>query len=148
MHECLNVICLVSYLLRMMPLSSINFCISPFQPAHLGMTWQYVVQWYNGGNMEQENVIRVESKPRNLGSFGLIDVDVWTNSDSSTDLVTNFNPLAVYVSVTRGLSPILMAKVKVFARVNLSNGTVIAVEPFELFDKGNGGQYFGILVFF
>ena len=58
-----------------------------FQPAHLGMTWQYVVQWYNGGNMEQENVIRVESKPRNLGSFGLIDINVWTNSDSSTDLV-------------------------------------------------------------
>ncbi len=37
--------------------------------------------------MEQENVIRVESKPRNLGSFGLIDINVWTNSDSSTDLV-------------------------------------------------------------
>ena len=104
------------------------------------MTWQYVVQWYNGGNMEQENVIRVESKPRNLGSFGLIDVNVWTNSDASTDLVTTMNPLTVFVSVTRGSSPILNAKVKVFVKVSLSNGTIINVEPFDLYDKGNGGQ--------
>jgi hypothetical protein len=109
------------------------------------MTWQYVVQWYNGGNMEQENVIRVESKPRNLGSFGLIGIDVWTNSDSTTDLVTNLNPLAIYVSVNRGPSPILMARVRAFVRVTLSNGTVIPIEPVELYDRGNGGKMKNLL---
>ncbi len=104
------------------------------------MTWQYVVQWYNGGNMEQENVIRVESKPRNLGSFGLIDVDVWTSSDSSDDIVNNFVPLSIFVSCSRGTSPILMARVRVSVSVSLANGTVLPVDTIELFDKGNGGE--------
>jgi len=106
------------------------------------MTWQYVVQWYNGGNMEQENVIRVESKPRNLGSFGLIDIDVWTSSDSdsSSDIANNFVPLSIYVSCSRGTSPILMARVRVSVIVNLANGTVLPVDTIELFDKGNGGE--------
>jgi hypothetical protein len=34
-----------------------------------------------------------------------------------------------------------MAKVKVFVKVNLANGTIIAVDPFELFDNGNGGEW-------
>jgi hypothetical protein len=105
------------------------------------MTWQYVVQWYNGGNMEQENVIRVESKPRNLGSFGLIDIRVWTNSDSTSDLVTNLNPLQIFVSVSRGTSPIIMARVRVSVNVSLANGTIIPIEALDLFDKGNGGKH-------
>ena len=52
------------------------------QPAHLGMTWQYEVEWYPGGNEAQTNVIMVESKPRNLGTFGLVDVSLWTSSDA------------------------------------------------------------------
>ena len=109
------------------------------------MTWQYVVQWYNGGNMNQENVIRVESKPRNLGSFGLIDIQAWTSSDSTSDFVTSFRPIQIFVSVSRGTSPIIMARVRVSINVSLANGTIIPIEALDLFDKGNGGKHLNFL---
>jgi hypothetical protein len=100
--------------------------------------WQYEVQWYDGGDRALENVIVVESQARNLGSFGLIDLKMWTSSDETSDLVTNQHPMKVYVQVARGSSPVLEAKVKVLVTVSLRNGTVLKLDPIELFDRGNG----------
>ena len=111
------------------------------QPAHLGMTWQYQVEWYPGGDASLPNVILVESKPRNLGtSFGLVSVEMWTNSDSASDFVTNQHPLAVFVRVMRGRSPVFDARVTVDVVVEVGNGTEITLPPMRLWDKGNGGE--------
>ena len=96
--------------------------------------------------MNQENVIRVESKPRNLGSFGLIDIQAWTSSDSTSDFVTSFRPIQIFVSVSRGTSPIIMARVRVSINVSLANGTIIPIEALDLFDKGNGGKHLNFLI--
>jgi hypothetical protein len=74
------------------------------------MTWQYEVEWYPGGDESSQsrtNVILVESKPRNLGTFGLIDVRMWTSSEtgSSGDSVSSTNPIVMYVQVLRGTAP-------------------------------------------
>ena len=105
------------------------------------MTWQYQVEWYPEGDVTQENVIIVESKPRKLGSFGLIEVNMWTSSDFASDRVTDQYPLALYVKVTRGDSPVLEAHVEVDVLLDLGNGTEIKIgQPLTLFDKGNGGK--------
>ncbi|TRY61771.1 hypothetical protein TCAL_12265 [Tigriopus californicus] len=125
-------------------LKTINFphdtTSPPFDdPAHLGMTWQYTLEWYPGGDTSQENVILVESKPRSLGSFGLIDIKMWTNSDSASDLVTYNHPLTMYVQVRRGDSPVLQANVLVDVYMDTENGTQIEVSRgIRLFDSGNG----------
>lgn len=111
----------------------------PFDdPAHLGMEWEYEVQWYDGGDRQLENVITVESKARNLGSFGLITVALWTNSESSSDIVTSQHPLAMFVQVSRGNSPVIMARVTVTVSVSLDDGSVVNLDPIDLYDNGNG----------
>ena len=109
-----------------------------FQPAHLGLQWKYEVRWYDEGNRSLENVIVVESKPRNLGSFGLIDIDMWTHSEAISNLVTPDDPLKLFVQVTSGSSPVLEARVKVMVSVNLYNGSIVDLDEIELFDNANG----------
>ena len=108
------------------------------QPAHLGLQWKYEVQWYDEGDRSLENVIVVESKPRNLGSFGLINLKMWTSSQSTTDIITAQDPLKLFVQVSRGASPVLMAKVHVMISVTFNNGSTLDLENVELFDSGNG----------
>ena len=112
-------------------------------PAHLGTTWQYEVEWYPGGDESQTNVVMVESKPRNLGTFGLVDVSLWTSSDaegaSGGDTVTASSPIALYVRVARGDSPVMAARVTVEVVVSFGdNGTEIISEPIRLHDRGSG----------
>ena len=108
------------------------------QPAHLGLQWKYEVKWYDEGNRKLENVIVVESKPRSLGSFGLIELDMWTTSESTSDIITSATPLKLFVQVTRGSSPVLAAQVYVSVNVQLQNGTEVELENIRLFDNGNG----------
>ena len=83
-------------------------------------------------------MIVVESKPRDLGSFGLIDIDMWTNTDSTSDIITAYDPLRVFVQVTRGSSPVLMAKVNVSVSVTRDDGVIEILDDIELLDNGNG----------
>ncbi len=74
----------------------------PFQPAHLGTNWQYEIEWYPGGDVSsQTNAVIVESKPRNLGTFGIIKINVWTNVDAKGNgvTITPKTPVIVYVQV-------------------------------------------------
>ena len=113
--------------------------VPPFDdPAHLGLQWKYEVKWYDEGDRKLENVIVVESKPRNLGSFGLIELDMWTTSESTSDIITSDAPMKLFVQVTRGSSPVLAAKVLVSVNVQLQNGTELELEKIPLLDNGNG----------
>lgn len=106
----------------------------------MGLQWKYEVQWYDEGNRQLENVIVVESKPRSLGSFGLIDIKMWTSNPSevTTDAITSHTPLKLYASVSRGSSPVLDAKVKVQVHVLAVNGSLIQLDDIYLLDNGNG----------
>ena len=95
-----------------------------FQPAHLGLKWKYEVKWYPDGDRSLENVIFVESKPRNLGTYGgMISVKMWTSSEDTTDTATADDPLRIFVQVSAGSSPVLQARVNVLAKVHLFNGS-------------------------
>ena len=83
-------------------------------------------------------MIVVESKPRDLGTFGLIDIKMWTTSEVTSDIITADDPMKMFVQVTRGLSPVLMAKVKVMVSITKDDGSVMDTEAIELFDNGNG----------
>ena len=105
----------------------------------MGLKWKYEVKWYPDGDRSLENVIFVESKPRNLGTYGMISVEMWTSSEESTDTATDENPLRIFVQVTAGSSPVLQARVKVMVKVHLFNGSSeVDLEPIELWDNGNG----------
>ena len=109
------------------------------------MTWQYELKWWKddvrGGNKGLKSVIFVQSKPKNLGTFGLIDVWAWINNDESNDSVTPDQPLVIYASVTRGNSPVLNAKVSVQVEVGREDGSFQKLNPITLHDNGNGGKY-------
>lgn len=109
------------------------------QPAHLGLQWKYEVQWYDEGDRSLENVIVVESKPRNVGSIGLINLDMWTSSGATSDMIpTGQDPLKLFVQVSKGSSPVFMAKVKVMVSVTFNNGSSMDLTDIDLFDSGNG----------
>ena len=82
----------------------------------------------------------MESKPRDLGTFGLVHVDAWVSSDEMTDVVKPNQPLSIFASVTRGNSPVLNAKVTAVMEVLMKNGTIEKYSPIELYDNGNGGK--------
>ena len=108
------------------------------------MPWKYEVKWWpddvtRTGQKNIKNIIFVESKPRDLGTFGLVNVDAWINSDETDDTVTPDHPLSIYASVKRGNSPVLNAKVTVIMNVVMRNGSTTSYGPFELYDNGSGG---------
>ena len=108
------------------------------------MPWKYEVKWWpddvtRSGQKNIKNIIFVESKPRDLGTFGLLNVDAWINSDETDDTVTPDQPLSIYASVKRGNSPVLNAKVTVIMNVVMRNGSTTSFGPFELHDNGSGG---------
>ena len=96
-------------------------------------------------------LVTVTAKDNNNNSVVAKDKDdlvlrMWTNSDSSSDIVTSQHPLAVYVSVTRhGLVvPVTHATVTltIHARLttadNVSSVSVTSLPPIQLLDNGNG----------
>ena len=110
------------------------------------MPWKYEVKWWpddvtRSGQKNTKNIIFVESKPRDLGTFGLVNVDAWLNSDETDDAVTADQPLSIYASVKRGDSPVLNARVTVVMKVSMTNGTTTSFGPLELYDNGSGGMF-------
>ena len=109
------------------------------------MPWSYEVRWWRddvtrSGHKSLKNIIFVESKPRDLGTFGLVKVNAWINSDETDDTVTSNEPLKIFASVTRGNSPVLDAKVTMTMKVGLRNGSTTTYGPLQLFDNGSGGE--------
>lgn len=96
------------------------------------------MNWWDEGDRSIENVIVVESKPKNVGAMGLIEVKMWTTSEASTDIVTSQHPLKLFVQVTKSSSPVLDARVKVLTMITLNNGTTGSLELIDLWDNGNG----------
>ena len=109
------------------------------------MPWYYELNWWQddvtrSSDKNMENIVFVESKPRDLGTFGLVNVNAWINSDETDDTVTFDQPLSIFASVTRGNSPVLNAKVTMVVKVGMRNGTVETYGPIPLLDNGNGGE--------
>lgn len=129
----------MSSLYDIINLKTVNFPIGeapPFDdPERLGTEWQYYVEWYPGGSSHQRSAVRLTSQPR-YGEDD-ISVDIWTNSDSSSDLVTSQHPLAVYAKVIKGSSPVLNADVLLTIDVAMPNGTA-GTMTLSLLDNGNG----------
>ena len=60
---------------------------------------------------------------------------------SGADAVTASEPIALYVRVSRGDSPVMEARVSVEVIVSFgNNGTEIISEPIRLYDRGSGGE--------
>ena len=115
------------------------------------MPWSYEVRWWRddvtrSGHQNLKNIIFVESKPRDLGTFGLVNVNAWINSDETDDTVTPNEPLSIFASVTRGNSPVLDAKVTMTMKVGLRNGSTTTYGPFQLYDNGSGGTSYNLIV--
>ena len=109
------------------------------------MPWQYELKWWRddvtrSGDKKVENIVFVQSKPRDLGTFGLVSVKSWLNSDETDDTITPDQPLTIFASVTRGNSPVLDAKVTMLMEVAMRNGSIRRYGPIQLFDNGNGGM--------
>jgi hypothetical protein len=122
----------------------------------------------NNNNNNRKNIVTVTSKPRSQMESSLITISTWTSSSSnSMMMMTNsssrmevdnstmkvvddeeeYQPLAVFVQVLRGGSPILGARVMMNVEVELGNGSVVALAPVQLSDDGFGGEknFFSII---
>jgi hypothetical protein len=125
----------------------------------------------NNNNNNRKNIVTVTSKPRSQMESSLITISTWTSSSSnSTMMMTNsssssrmevdnstmkvvedeeeYQPLAVFVQVLRGGSPILGARVMMNVEVELGNGSVVALAPVQLSDDGFGGEKNLLLIHF
>lgn len=109
-----------------------------FQNGNRDSVWDYIVEWYPGGTTRQKSAIVVTSEPRSIGTD--FDIEVWTNSEVASDIVTSQHPLAVFAKITKGSSAVMEAKVEVKVVVSTTNGTVDS-QVFRLLDNGNGGNY-------
>ena len=171
------------------------------------MTWQYDIEWHNGGGNRKDrhrtsdlststlqgrkttnsditssslyerdsrmkNIVVVTSKPRSQTAGNLITTHTWTSliekedtkQQSKQQLPTNsknknityshkslnttiiyddenkMRPLAIYVQVLRGSSPILKARVMMTTIVEQANGSKTRFAAIELKDNGYGGK--------
>ena len=82
------------------------------------------MEWYSGSSHRQRSAIVITSEPspadRDFPSRG-IEIEVWTNSEVASDIITAQHPLAVFakVSMRNGRntpSPVLEAMVTVEVR--------------------------------
>ena len=82
--------------------------------------------------------MRLTSLPR----YGEDDIriHIWTNSDTSSDIIKSSQPLALYAKVIKGSSPVLDAEVIAHISVTMPNGSEEHMN-LTLFDDGNGGKY-------
>lgn len=123
-------------------LKTINFNVGEIPPfdevSKRGTAWTYKIDWYTT-NQTRDNVVLVRSKPSTVAEKGLLSIRAWTNMNDR-DTVTHDTLLAVYVEVTRGDSPVLGAAVKMDIKVELNNGSVLAVtnSSMDLVDNGLG----------
>ena len=171
------------------------------------MTWQYDIEWHNGGggnrkdrhrtsdlststsqggrkktNSDTTNsslyegdsrlsIVVVTSKPRSQTAGNLITTHTWTslmekedtnrskqqmpanpknknityshktlNTTIIYDDENKMRPLAIYVQVLRGSSPILKARVMMTTIVEQANGSKTRFPAVELKDNGYGGK--------
>lgn len=131
----------MSSLYDIINLKTINFPVGeapPFDdPDKLGTSWNYDIEWYPGGSSNQFSLVYMNSFPR----FGEDDifVNVWTNADSPSDIVTSQKPLAIYAQVIKGSSPVLRADVTVDIRVTQPDSGSGNHFSLRLKDDGSGG---------
>jgi hypothetical protein len=122
----------------------------------MGTEWTYKITWHSphhsDGHKSRYAVVLVlvtkdggatkNNAAAKNGGREDIQVRMWTNSDSSSDIVTAQHPLALYVSlVTRHtLVPVTRATVIVSVRVRTTerNASLITLPPIRLLDGGNG----------
>lgn len=112
----------------------------------MGTDWKYVIEWYPGGSHRQRSAIVITSElsggEGSNGGGGAINIEIWTNSEVASDIVTSAHPLAVFAKVSkRDSSPVLEARVRIEIIVSLTNGTRTEVHKMTLVDNGNGGRY-------
>ena len=81
----------------------------------MGGSWKYKVEWHRARRGPRQAVVVVTSRVSQEG--GDYTVEMWANSDQSTDIVTAHHPLALYVRVGRGGRPILGARVTILAKM-------------------------------
>ena len=105
-------------------------------PDHVGGNWRYKVEWHRARTGARQAVVVVTSRVRQEG--GDFTMEMWANSDQSTDIVTAHHPLALYLRVGKGGRPVLGARVTIQAKLVNDNGTVEELTAFNLEDGGEG----------
>ena len=108
-----------------------------------GGVWQYKISWHpppSSGEVSAGVLISSLAASSSTSTSANLDISFWTNSDTSSDIVTSQHPLELYVSVNRAdtSAPILRAKVIVSVKVMMENTTLVSLPPFTLNDNGNG----------
>ena len=109
------------------------------QPDLLGSEWQYFIEWYPGGasgSYQRTSAVRLTSGPR--PGQDDIEVEVWTDSEASSDLVTGLHPITVYAKVSKGGRPVQEAKATLVILVAGQSGLQEGVLTLDLLDNGNG----------
>jgi hypothetical protein len=125
----------------------------------MGTEWTYKIAWHTahqGDSQKPKDVVVLvlvlkdtsvkDSEANETKTITAEDivVRIWTNSDSSSDIVTSQHPLALYVSLLtrQSRAPVLNAIVTVRVQVRTADRNVSAVEPLlpplRLLDNGNG----------
>jgi hypothetical protein len=129
------------------------------QARHMGTEWTYKIAWHTahqGDSQKSKDVVVLvlvlkdtsvkdaEANETTTTTTEDIVLRIWTNSDSSSDIVTSQHPLALYVSLLtrQSRAPVLNALVTVRVQVRTADRNVSAVEPLlpplRLLDNGNG----------
>ena len=80
---------------------------SLFQSDLLGTEWRYSVEWYGGSSHRQRSAVVITSEPsspsadkRDYPSHRRgIEIEVWTNSEVASDIITAQHPLAIFAKV-------------------------------------------------
>ena len=115
---------MIKYDLPPLTVTNSSHPCSLFQSDLLGTDWHYSVEWYGGSSHRQRSAVVITSEPspadRDFPSRG-IEIEVWTNSEVASDIITAQHPLAVFakVSMRNGRntpSPVLEAMVTVEVR--------------------------------
>ena len=134
-------------------MKTVSFGLGATQPfedwSHVSQEWKYWVQWHRPGPVSREAVVMVTSSPK-----ASVDITMWTSSPSLSPSVSPEAPLALFVSVTAGGSPVIGARVEVCVEVTTTDlSEYHRLGPLELGDSGNAdpdmtagdGVYSGLL---
>ncbi len=118
------------------------------QADQLGTSWQYNIEWHNGGKRRRQqvgyefaaarkNFVMVTSKPRSRDADDLIDVKTWT----AVGKIANNELVTVFAKVTFGGKPVVDADVRAQVEVVFVNGSeTIKLPAQKMLDDGFGGK--------